>query len=94
MSCVGAMGAAVKVAGCSASGRVLSGGGAVLGVWGTKGSRAARCIAAYIAWRDEPDILPMLTGVQMLALPHHAGRVPNVGSTEDRSTAPRVRGST
>ncbi|KTE23217.1 5-formyltetrahydrofolate cyclo-ligase [Sphingopyxis sp. H071] len=36
---------------------------------------AARCIAAYIAWRDEPDILPMLTGVQMLALPHHAGRV-------------------
>ena len=36
---------------------------------------AARCVAAYAACRDEPDILPMLTDVRMLALPHHAGRV-------------------
>src|SRR3546814_10022329 len=32
-------------------------------------------IAAYIAWGDEPDILPMLAGLP-LALPHHAGRDP------------------
>ena len=33
---------------------------------------------AYVAWRDEPDILPMLAGLAeagALALPHHAGRV-------------------
>jgi len=32
-------------------------------------------IAAYIAWGDEPDILPMLANLP-LALPHHAGRAP------------------
>ena len=35
-------------------------------------------VGAYVAWGDEPDILPMLAGraeAGMLALPHHAGRV-------------------
>lgn len=30
---------------------------------------------AYIAWGDEPDILPMLGDIGVLALPHHEGRV-------------------
>ena len=35
-------------------------------------------VGAYIAWGDEPDIIPMLSGVAeggSLALPHHSGRV-------------------
>lgn len=32
-------------------------------------------VGAYIAWGDEPDILPMLGAADTLALPHHAGRV-------------------
>src|SRR3546814_14301569 len=32
-------------------------------------------IAAYIAWGDEPDILPMLAGIP-LALTHHPDRAP------------------
>ena len=32
-------------------------------------------VGAYVAWGDEPDILPMLAGRDMLALPHHAGRI-------------------
>lgn len=31
-------------------------------------------VAAHIAWGDEPDILPMLSG-QSLVLPYHAGRI-------------------
>lgn len=35
-------------------------------------------VGAYVAWRDEPDVLPMLAAVAdagALALPRHAGRV-------------------
>ncbi len=35
-------------------------------------------VGAYVAWGDEPDILPMVAGLAeagALALPHHAGRV-------------------
>ncbi|WP_422061251.1 5-formyltetrahydrofolate cyclo-ligase [Sphingopyxis sp.] len=32
-------------------------------------------VAAYVAWGDEPDILPMLADQPELALPHHAERV-------------------
>ena len=32
-------------------------------------------VGAYIAWGDEPDILPMLDAPGTLALPHHEGRV-------------------
>lgn len=36
-------------------------------------------IAAYIPWNDEPDVLPMLADCPELALPHHEGRVENMG---------------
>src|SRR3546814_7129968 len=35
-------------------------------------------VGAYVAWGDEPDILPMFAGVTEagpLALPHHAARI-------------------
>jgi 5-formyltetrahydrofolate cyclo-ligase len=32
-------------------------------------------VGAYVAWRDEPDVLPMLAHRSGLALPHHEGRV-------------------
>lgn len=35
-------------------------------------------VGAYVAWGDEPDIMPMLAGLGeagALALPHHAGRI-------------------
>lgn len=32
-------------------------------------------VAAYVAWGDEPDIIPMLADQPVLALPHHRGRV-------------------
>ncbi|MBO9697225.1 MAG: 5-formyltetrahydrofolate cyclo-ligase [Sphingopyxis sp.] len=38
-------------------------------------------IGAYVAWGDEPDILPMVAGVAdagAAALPHHSARVPEM----------------
>ncbi|MDO9363143.1 MAG: 5-formyltetrahydrofolate cyclo-ligase [Sphingopyxis sp.] len=39
-------------------------------------------IGAYVAWGDEPDVMPMfapLADAGALALPHHAGRVAEMG---------------
>ncbi len=38
-------------------------------------------VGAYAAWGDEPDIMPMFASVAeagALALPHHAGRIPEM----------------
>lgn len=32
-------------------------------------------VAAYVAWGDEPDILPLLAPRGVIALPHHAARI-------------------
>ncbi len=50
---------------------------------------------AYVAWRDEPDILPMLAGLAeagALALPHHAGRVAEMHFRRWRQDESLVKG--
>ncbi len=48
-------------------------------------------IAAYIAWGDEPDIVPMLSGPS-LALPHHGGRIDSMDFRRWAPGDPLVKG--
>lgn len=49
-------------------------------------------VAAYAAWGDEPDILPMLADIVGLALPHHSGRVETMDFRRWRPGEPLVKG--
>ena len=52
-------------------------------------------IGAYVAWGDEPDILPMFAGVAeagALALPHHAARIDAIDFRRWRPDEPLVKG--
>lgn len=49
-------------------------------------------VAAYIAWGDEPDILPMLADCDVLALPHHQGRIDTMDFRRWAPGDPLVKG--
>ncbi|WP_332817971.1 5-formyltetrahydrofolate cyclo-ligase [Sphingopyxis sp.] len=52
-------------------------------------------VGAYVAWGDEPDIMPMLAGLGeagALALPHHAGRIDTMDFRRWRPGEPLVKG--
>ena len=49
-------------------------------------------IGAYIAWGDEPDILPMLTERDIVALPHHMGRIDTMDFRRWSPGDPLVKG--
>ncbi|MDR7059780.1 MULTISPECIES: 5-formyltetrahydrofolate cyclo-ligase [unclassified Sphingopyxis] len=52
-------------------------------------------VGAYVAWGDEPDILPMFAGLAdagALALPHHAARVDTMGFRRWRPGESLVKG--
>jgi 5-formyltetrahydrofolate cyclo-ligase len=52
-------------------------------------------VGAYVAWGDEPDILPMfadLAAAGALALPHHAARVETMGFRRWRASEPLAKG--
>ncbi|PKP88800.1 MAG: 5-formyltetrahydrofolate cyclo-ligase [Alphaproteobacteria bacterium HGW-Alphaproteobacteria-17] len=52
-------------------------------------------IGAYVAWGDEPDILPLFAGLAdagALALPHHAGRVDAMSFKRWRTGEPLEKG--
>ena len=52
-------------------------------------------IGAYVAWRDEPDIVPMLGQVgdaAEIALPHHTGRVDTMDFRRWRTGDPLIEG--
>ncbi|WP_447754036.1 5-formyltetrahydrofolate cyclo-ligase [Sphingopyxis fribergensis] len=52
-------------------------------------------VGAYVAWGDEPDILPMFAGVAgagALALPHHAARIDAMDFRRWRPGEPLAKG--
>lgn len=49
-------------------------------------------VGAYVAWGDEPDILPMLAELGALALPHHEGRVATMDFRRWSPGEPLVKG--
>src|SRR3546814_9082285 len=52
-------------------------------------------VGAYVAWGDEPDILPMFAGVTEagpLALPHHAARTEAMDFRRWRPGGPEEKG--
>lgn len=54
--------------------------------------RAYGPVAAYVAQGDEPDILPMLSATDAIALPHHEGRVDRMTFRRWRPDDPLVKG--